>query len=437
MRQLSFTRAFPTNVAKSALPAIALLAVALPGAAPATTLSTLHSFCNETNCTDGSKPLGGLLMDASGNLYGMTETGGKYNSGLVFKLIPNAAKTKYTEHILHNFCAKAGCPDGGFPSYGSLIMDVDGNLYGTTGGGGKFGAGAVFKMTPVTNGWTYGVVHSFCAQTNCPDGSDPEVGLAYAGQASGAQWDEASPLFGSTYVGGAHNMGEVFELSFNGSTWSFQVIHSFSSGFHSGELLVDPSGNVVGTTLLGGANSGGMIFKLASGTWSETTLYNFCAATNCADGWEPSGRLLMDAGGNIFGTTQGGGAGAQCTADHGCGVAYALTAAGKYKVLYNFCSRNNCRDGQYPASGIIKDAAGDFAGTTYGGGTGPGGTVFSLHHGTTWTEAVLYDFCSAQNCTDGGGPTAPLVVDNAGNLFGTTAAGGANGDYGTVFELEP
>jgi uncharacterized repeat protein (TIGR03803 family) len=200
---------------------------------------------------------------------------------------------------------------------------------------------------------------------------------------------------------------------------------------------VDSSGNLLGTTLLGGANSGGTLYRLTAGTWGETTLHNFCADANCADGWEPSGRLLMDAAGDLFGTTGGGGSGAHCTDNHGCGVAFERTAGGTYKVIYDFCSHSACKDGQYPSSGLIMDVGGNLLGTAYGGGTGPGGTAFSLSHGNNWAETVLYDFCSEQNCTDGGDVVAPLIMDAGGNLFGTAAAGGANGDYGTVFELEP
>lgn len=399
-------------------------------------LKTLHSFCNAANCTDGETPNGPLVMDASGNLYGTTEVGGKFNNGLVFKLIPNTNKTKYTEHILKNFCAKPSCADGSGPQAG-LIMDVDGNLYGTTTAGGKFGGGAVFKMKPVTNGWTYAVIHSFCHDTNCTDGSIVNIGLAYAGQASGQPYDGSSPLFGTTYVGGANNMGAVYELSPSGSGWNFQVIHSYSSGFHGGELLVDSLGNLLGTTLLGGANSGGTLYKLAAGTWTETTLHNFGAEANFADGWEPSGRLLMDSAGNLFGTTGGGGTGVHCTATHGCGVVFERKANGNFKVLYDFCSLKTCKDGEFPQSGVIMDSTGNLLGTTDEGGTGPGGTVFSLDHANSWAESVIYDFCSQQNCTDGAALTQPLILDASGNLFGTTGLGGANGSGGTVFRLKP
>jgi uncharacterized repeat protein (TIGR03803 family) len=148
-------------------------------------------------------PRDGLLMDSSGNLYGTTEFGGKYNKGIVFKFIPNANKTKYTEHILWSLCKKAGCPFGAYPD-SDLITDVDGNLYGTTEGGGAHTEGAVFKMRPVANGWVISVIHSFCGQPpDCPDGGVPAGRLAYAGQSSGAAWDETSPLFGTANTGGS------------------------------------------------------------------------------------------------------------------------------------------------------------------------------------------------------------------------------------------
>lgn len=437
------------NISRTALiAAAASIAFALvAGGADAYTLKTLHSFCNEASCGDGESPLAGLLMDASGNLYGTTEQGGKYSHGLVFKLLPNAHKTKYTEHILKNFCSKTGCPGGSLPAAG-LIMDVDGNLYGTTTGGGKFDGGVIFKMRPITNGWVYSVIHSFCAKTNCTDGNDPgDARLTYAGEDSGALWDGSSPLFGATMLGGAHNKGAVYELTPNGSGWTYQVIHSFSSGSQGGPLLMDPQGNLLGTTFLGGANDLGTLYRLAAGTWSEATLHNFCADTGCSDGSRPSGLLVLDAAGNLFGTTEDGGSGSHCTSISGCGIVFERTAGGKYKVIYDFCSRANCKDGVVPSGGLIMDASGTFFGTTFAGGAVPGGTppggiapsgtVFSLAHGTKWTETVLYEFCSAPSCTDGAGPLAPLTLDASGNLFGTTFQGGANGNFGTVFRLKP
>src|SRR5262249_52770994 len=158
-------------------------------------------------------PSGGLLMDQSGNIYGVTYAGGKHGKGLVFELVPNATKTKYTEHILKNFCAKANCTDGAHPVSG-LILDVDGRLYGTASEGGKFNGGIAFRLKHQAGIVTFTIIHSFCAKTNCTDADFPYTGLAYSGQAAGAAWDESSPLFG-TADGGAHNKGAAYELAPN------------------------------------------------------------------------------------------------------------------------------------------------------------------------------------------------------------------------------
>jgi len=417
------------------------LAFAIAPAASAYTEKTLHSFCTESDCGDGETPRDGLLMDSSGDLYGTTEFGGKYNKGLLFKLIPNAKKTKYTEHILKNFCAKAGCPDGTYPD-SELIMDVDGNIYGTTEGGGKHADGAVFKMRPVANGWAFSIIHSFCGSPpNCPDGGVPYGGLAYAGQASGALWDGISPLFGTTSLGGAQNKGIVYELSPGNSGWTTKVLHSFnpSGGVDSaypGPLLVDSSGNLFGVTYLGGANGAGVLYRLAAGTWKETTLHNFCAEPDCTDGNGGMGRLAMDAAGNIFGVAIDGGSGANCPEPNGCGVAFERTATGKYQVIYDFCSKANCKDGIEPAAGLVLDGSGNLLGPTHIGGMTSFGTVFMLSNGSKWTEQTLYNFCSAQTCSDGSNPVAPVIVDAHGNIYGTASQTGADGG-GSVFKLTP
>jgi uncharacterized repeat protein (TIGR03803 family) len=410
---------------------------AVPFSGQAYTQKTLHSFCTESNCGDGQTPETGLLADSSGALYGASEEGGEFGEGLVFKLIPNAKKTKYTEHILKNFCKSANCADGALP-YGDLIMDVDGDLYGTTDGGGKYGDGAVFKMKPVTNGWSFSIIHSFCAKTNCADGIGPETGLAYAGQASGAPYDGSSPLYGTTTGGGANNKGIAYELKPNGSGWTYSVIHSFNapsadSTAFPGPLLLDMSGNVLGVTGQGGKYGVGEIYRLKAGSWTEAVLHNFTAATGQV-GW---GRLSMDAAGNLFGVTAYGGSGTHCTADAGCGVAYERTAGGDYKVLYQFCSKANCNDGASPLAGMTLDADGNLFGTTYTGGSGGGGTAFELSHGSKWALTILYPFCSAGSCADGEQSATPLTLDNDGNLYGTTTEEGANGSGGTVFRLRP
>jgi len=420
--------------------ALVLSVLAPFGGASAYTLNTLHSFCTVQNCGDGKYAAAGLLRDSSGNLYGTTADGGKYGDGLIFELVPNAKKTKYTEHILKNFCASANCTDGQWP-FGDLIVDADGALYGTTALGGKHNGGIVFKLTHQSGIVKFAIIHSFCADKNCTDGWYPVAGLAYAGQQSGAPWDESSPLFGTTQDGGANDKGSAYELTSSGSSWAYKLLHSFnpsnSSSAVPGPLVVGSSGDLFGETYYGGKYGDGVLYRLAAGTWKEATLHNFCAEANCTDGSGGIGRPVLDANGNLFGVTSQGGSGTDCNAQGGCGVAFERKSTGKYKVIYNFCSRANCKDGALPAAGMVMDTAGGFLGTTEAKGTGDGGTVFQIGHATKWTEGVLYDFCSEANCMDGQAPIASVIFDKNGTVYGTTSEKGANGMGGTVFELVP
>jgi uncharacterized repeat protein (TIGR03803 family) len=200
---------------------------------------------------------------------------------------------------------------------------------------------------------------------------------------------------------------------------------------------VDASGNLLGVTYYGGKYGAGALYRLTSGTWNEVTLHNFCAE---ADGANGVGRLAFDAAGNIFGVTLAGGAGSNCPESNGCGVAFERTAGGKYKVIYDFCAKTDCKDGLEPAAGPILDSSGNLFGTTHIGGAENGGAVWRLSNSDGgWSEQVLYSLCSENGCGDGGHPAAPVIEDVAGNLFGTTYDGGANGNagIGTVFELKP
>jgi uncharacterized repeat protein (TIGR03803 family) len=408
-----------------------VLALAPLTAASAYTLETLHSFCNTEqlpNCVDGDTPLAGLLRDGSGKLFGTTSKGGKYGGGFVFKLVPSGGK--YTEYSLHNFCAKANCTDGTTPD-SDLIMDVTGNLYGTTLLGGKYGGGIVFRLTPGENRWSLAILHNFCA-SGCTSGFEPGA-LTYAGQASGALYDGTSPLYGTTAVEGQYDNGTAYQLTHSGSFWKYTVIHNFDTSSGPDALVMDPAGNLFGTTQLRGKFGGGLMYELASGTWKETILHEFCGTLHCADGKEPHGRLALDSAGNLFGTTYGQGSGSNCTADGGCGVVFEWTADGRYRVLHDFCSLANCADGDGPLAGPIVHG-GTLFGTTDWGGTRGLGTVFKLAIDSR-SESVLYSFCDT-NCEDGEHPQAPVIMDKSGDLFGTTAAFGARGG-GTVFELKP
>ena len=404
--------------------------------ASAYTEAVLHSSCHAAGCIDGRIPHG-LLRDSSGNLFGTTHYGGKYKKGVVFKLVTNADGTKYTDHIIHNFCAKANCADGSQP-WGDLVMDVDGNLYGTTAFGGASSSGVIWQLSPTGSGWKYTIWHSFCHR-NCPDGSVPTAGLSYRGQSTGALWDKKSPLFGTTTQGGLgpnNGNGVLYELGTD-PVLIYIVVRKFKSSAGPQPVTVDTAGNLFGTTDFGGQYGAGLLYKFApqgDGTWKETVLHEFCA-DECEEGTGPVGKLLVDGADNIFGVTEFGGN--NCGGDATCGVVFEKPADSSYSVIYTFCSLADCTDGASPFAGLIRDASGNLFGTTAFGGDSVSqkGIVFELTQ--TGVETVLYRFCpGARSCVDGANPYNPVILDSQNNLFGNTAYGGEHDD-GTVFELKP
>jgi uncharacterized repeat protein (TIGR03803 family) len=266
------------------------------------------------------------------------------------------------------------------------------------------------------------VLHSF----NGKNGSTPYAGLIF---------DTAGNLYGTTFSGGAYGDGTVFELTPEaGGGWTETVLHSFNGNDGSAPyagLIFDAAGNLYGTTFSGGAYGDGTVFELtpeAGGGWTETVLHAF----NGNDGQFTYAGLIFDTTGNLYGTTLYGGA-------HGNGTVFELTpeVSGSWTetVLHNF--DDNGKDGNNPYAGVIFDAVGNLYGTTYGGGTYDGGTVFELTPGASgsWTETILHNF--SDSTTDGIGlnPYAGLIFDAAGNLYGTTEEGSYG--YGSVFELTP
>jgi uncharacterized repeat protein (TIGR03803 family) len=393
-------------------------------------LVTIYSFCPQPNCVDGSNPWAGLTMDSKDNLYGTTLFGGANGGGVVFKVSSMAQ-----ESTLYSFGSQPG--DGTNP-YAGVIMDAEGNLYGTTAEGGRGGSGTNCPYScgtafELTSAGTETVLYSFCAQPDCTDGYLPYAGLLM----------EGGNLYGITNAGGntSNASGTIFELTPTGQE---SVLYAFCS--HSNwpncpdgsapsfaSLITDQNGNLYGTTFDGGVNTSecysgcGTVFKLTpSGT--ETVLYSFCSQSNCVDGnntWPSGGRtLVMDQNGNLYGTTYYGGA-------NNAGTVFKLTSAGVESVLYSFCSQSGCKDGVNPA-GLIMDATGNLYGTTYYGGANNTGTVFMVS--SSGKERTLYSFGSQPG--DGSGPAEGVIMGKEGNLYGTTYQGGANG-YGTVFGLIP
>ena len=377
--------------------------------------------------SDGLTPVSGLVSDAKGNLYGTTASGGTYGDGTVFELSPSGAS--WTEKIVHSF----GASGDGIAVKGGLIFDAKGNLYGVTANGGTgtcvLGCGTVFELTPSGGTWTEKVLYSF--QNDTTDGANPlRENLVF---------DAKGNLYGTTNAGGASGLGTVFELvAGTGGTWTQKVLYSFQNNSLDGinpvaGVVFDAAGNLYGATAAGGANGYGTVFELAGGsggTWTYKVLHTF--AINGTDGAEPQGGLLLDAQGNIFGTTYYGGNYGQGL--H-LGTVFELSPIGGAwveQILYNFTA---APDGYYPACTLVFDTAGNLYGTTTAGGSGNGsGTVFVLNRASGWKETSLHGFAGS---SDGATPLGSLTFDAAGNVYGTTEAGGANsfGLYGVVYKI--
>jgi uncharacterized repeat protein (TIGR03803 family) len=371
-------------------------------------------YCNE-----------GLIFDASGNLYGATSGGGPSGNGVVFELSPTQ-NGEWTLTVLYTF---TGFLDGGVPN-GDLVFDTAGNLYGTTAAGGSHGYGTVFSLTRTQGGWTQSVLYTF---TGGFDGDTPVAGLTidFAGNLYGT----ASGMYG--YGGG---YGSVFKLAHTAFGWSFLPLYSFhgNDGYNpEAKLVFGPDGALYSTTLSGG-NGNGVVFRLTPPPtfcaisfcpWIATVIHTFNGGTT--DGSTPVSEVVFDQAGNLYGTTDHGGA-------YGWGLAYRLTRnqGGSWteSVLHNF--KQDGTDGIYPDAGLVFSSDGKLYGTTLDGGNYGDGIVFSLARdgGDNWTEAVLHNHL--YDGTDGARPEAKVVFDSAGNLFGTTVTGGTY-DHGAVFELSP
>lgn len=254
----------------------------------------LYSF----NGQDGAEPEGGVIFDAKGNLYGTTTQGGTYDDGTVFELTPSNGK--WTEKVLHSFNPNGR--DALFPE-AAVISDSKGNLYGTTYGGGTYGAGAVFELTPGSKDtWTAKVLHSF--NFNGKDGIVSEAPLIF---------DAKGNLYGTTTAGGTYDEGTVFELTPSNGKWTEKVLHSFNHNSGGSVLFAgltfDAKGNLYGSTYAGGAYSYGTVFELMPGTggkWTEQVLHSFDPSTG--DGLLSTAGVAFDKKGNLYGTTYEGGA---------------------------------------------------------------------------------------------------------------------------------
>jgi uncharacterized repeat protein (TIGR03803 family) len=404
----------------------------------AQTESVIYSF---TGGGDGYSPQSSLIFDGAGNLYGTTTFGATNNCpdfgagcGVVFELSPNGIGG-WTRGVIHTFTGGAG---GGEP-YAGLTLDATGNLYGTATVGGTStnctgGCGVVFKLTSNgSGGWSYGVIHSFDSSR----GANPRAGVVF---------DISGNLYGVTYEGGSAGYGVAYKLSpTGGGGWGETVLHNFTIGADGGwpnSLLIDGSSGILyGTTYLGGkhgncSSSGcGVVFQIAPGNGGFHLIYSF---QGLFDGGNPSG-LAEDGSKNLYVASSYGGD-LKCY-NFGCGTVVELSPSGTgwTKSMIHIFGRGS--DGKFPQAGPTLDGSGNIYGTTANGGAGGAGVLFELSlAGSVWNESILYSF---DNGTGGGYPFSGVVLDGLGNIYGQTNSGGIPGDCsdflgcGVVYEVTP
>jgi len=414
--------------------------------------------------SDGGNPTGLLTADKAGNLYGVTAVGGNTNCqigmentdgcGVVFEVEPKTG----SETVLHTFNFTGVTGSDGAQPVGGVVFNKAGTLFGTTAAGGaveascNHGCGSVFSLT---SSGTLTLLHSFTSGT---DGQGPSAGLLM---------DTKGNLYGMTLTGGSTTTcgdkdtpgcGTVFKVPAAGGE---SVLHRFSGGINDGaypigSLVADAGGNLYGTTVAGGSKGScgilkkegcGIVFKLAA-NGTLTILHAFAGGS---DGAYPTGALMFDSQGDLYGTTVGGGGDANCgVGPYGCGTVFKIAAAGGESVVYAF--QGGTADGGYPTSGVIADGVGNLYGVTAaGGGTGNCGfkfkpikgcgTAFEIPVGGS--ETVLSVFKGKKGA--GGYPFFGLIQNKTGDFFGTTTSGGVAGctggagplGCGIVFELKP
>ena len=400
------------GVIRKGLAPLFVLALSLATATAATT-DVIFSF-EEDN---GEYADTDLETDSAGNIYGTTVLGGDHGSGTVFQLSPT--HSGWVQTVLYSF---TGGADGGEP-YKGVSIDRQGNLYGTavTGGSGgcEGGCGVVYKLTNSGGTWTQTVIHAF---TGGNDGSGPGARVTV---------DSGGNVYGMTPTGGTYGLGTIYKIHPQGSSWNFQVIHTFTGGADgssgsAGRMLLNQR-HLYGAATTGGAYGSGVVFELTPtsvGEWDFKTLYSFRGQP---DGSFPYGALLRVSG-KLYGTTYYGG-------ENGIGTVYELsprqTGEWSERVIYSF---QNGSDGNSPISNLVRDNAGNLFGTTSEGGAGSG-TIFKLSPtgGGQWTESVVHAFAGPP---DGGFSYNGMVVDRSGNFYGATVHGGTDDD-GCVYQFTP
>ena len=424
-----------------ALIELAILAASLTMAssAQAQTFQVIHRF---TGGAGGYYPSAGIVSDRAGNLYGGAAYGGNYTSscnyvgsqtgcGVVYRMSRHGSDWIF--NILSSFDGANGYNPGQL-----IRVAPDGSLYTTTvyGGPGDCqyfspGCGTIFRLQPPA---------TFCSAVSCPctvddlyqfqnraDGAFPQAG--------NLTLDSAGNIYGTTYVGGLYDAGTVYELSRTTNGWTKTVLYNFigssAGGNPGGGVVFDSAGNLYGVTFLGGVDGySGVVYELthSESGWTETVLHIFQPQT---DGSGPAGNLVMDASGNLYGTTADDG-------PNGGGTVWELSPGSggwSFSVLYSFTGEG----AGGPAGGLLMDSSGNLYGTTAGHGAHNQGNVFKLSPANGgWNYTSLYDFSGG---SDGGQPFSGLSMDSSGNLFGVTTYGGlvqnCTSGCGVVWKITP
>ena len=384
---------------------------------PANAEKVLWNFAGGS---DGSGPWSNyFISDAKGNLYAATASGGTYSVGVVFMLTPAGKET-----VLYEFKGQAS-GDGASP-HGRLAFDANGNIYGTTQGGGTNGTGTVYELSPKSGGgWKEKVIYSFSATG--ADGINPSAGMTIAPDGT---------MFSTAPDGGAYNGGVIFSMKKTSKGWKQTVIHSINfpseGGFPYEGLLRDEAGNLYGAAPAGGASQNGVIYRLSltKKGWVDTVLYNFTDQNGDGSGlyWID---LISDKSGNIYGATSFGGT-------NGTGTVWELVYSGTKKtysesILYEF-GASGSGDGDNPYGGLAMDSEGNLYGTTLNGGASNLGTSYKLtKQGKTWKETILHSFLGAN---DGAQPTGNPYLDAKGRVYGMAETGGTS-NLGIAYRITP
>jgi uncharacterized repeat protein (TIGR03803 family) len=398
------------------------------GGVSATAQETIvHSFTGAggiTGSNDGAVPTG-LILGNSGTLYGVTYPGGANARGVIF-MIPRGG----SETVLYSFTGNGGVAastDGAAPS--SLLLGSDGNLYGTTESGGASNEGTVFEYT---SGGVESVIYSFTGHGGVPSSTDGAMPVGLIQGSDGS-------FYGTTLLGGANDGGTAFNVASGVET----VIYSFgggptgasssSDGIAPLGALLQVDGIFYGTTQMGGTDKAGTVFSLTS-LGVEAVNYSFTGGSHGSggnpDGAFPDAGLVLGNDGNYYGTTFYAGA-------DGAGTVFSMTPTGLETVIHAFSGAGHVTgstDGAYPSAGLLLGRDGNLYGTTRDGGPQfYGGTIFKITK--SGVETVLYSFTGLnEGSSDGATPTLGLISDSQGNIYGTTAGGGAFGK-GVVFEV--